>query len=249
MSNELPRPEEAVEIRLARLEEEEACWEIEGQCWSEFHAEPIESDYYDPKLHVVALLGGRLIATGNAVPFDWDGQPEHLPAGGWGQVQRDWVARVESGRSDHGRNACALGISILPEFQGRALGLPMLAALREQARLAGYEALAAPVRPSAKFRFPDLSYGDYAQLRLADGQHFDPWLRLHERAGGRIIAACEQSFRMRGSHADWEQWTGMRLPLEGRLLVTGGNEYLQLADGQGEIVEGSIWVLHTIGRS
>lgn len=237
------------EVRGAFAADEEACWEVEAQCWSVFHAEATEEDYYDPDLHVVAVDSkGEIVATGNAVPFPaWDGQAESLAGFGWAQVQVDWRRAVEAGAVLKSRYACAIGISVLPQARSSGLGLRMLEALRGAALRAGYEALAAPVRPSAKHLMPQLSYSEYAAVRLPDGRHFDPWLRLHERAGGRIVAVKEESFSMAGSHAEWEAWTGLSLPDEGELLVTGGNDYLRLKSGRGEMVEGSVWVLHSLG--
>jgi GNAT superfamily N-acetyltransferase len=239
------------EIRLARPDEEDACWEIEGECWPDFHAEQIENDFYDPELHVVAVsTDGTVLATGNAVPLAWDGDPAHLPAGGWAEVQHGWVAECESGAPvdarESARFASAVGISVRPGLQGGGIGAAMLAGLRGAAADAGYAALVAPVRPSAKFLMPDMSYAEYAQVRLATGEHFDPWIRLHERAGGRIVGVCERSFTMNGSHAEWQEWTGLKLPKQGRLLIKGGNGYLELANGSGLMVEGSIWLLHDL---
>jgi GNAT superfamily N-acetyltransferase len=249
-------------IRAARPEDEEACWEVEARCWSVFHSEATEEDYYDPALHVVAVTAaGVVVATGNAVPFPrWSGDVAELAQIGWGDVQQDWrrlaerlaeghaessdESPAESGAARTTRYACAIGISVLPEARG--LGLPMLSALRAAVAAAGYEALAAPVRPTQKWRMAGLSYADYAEVRLRDGSHFDPWLRLHERAGGRVVAVAERSFTMSGSQAQWEEWTRIRLPVEGQVLVEGGNEPLVLAGGRGEIVEGSVWVLHEL---
>jgi hypothetical protein len=235
------------EIRLARPEEEEACWEIESSAWSVFHVEATAEDYYDPALHVVALLDGQLVATGNAVPFPrWDGEEKSLEQIGWGDVQQDWCRLFESGEPPETRFASAIGVSAIPGLRG--LGLPLLQALKDAASQAGYQTLAAPVRPTAKWRAPGLPYADYARLRLPDGRHFDPWLRVHERAGGQIVAVCERSFEMRGSRAEWQEWTGLELPESGRLMLEGANEPLLLADGQGSIVEGSVWVLHRLSR-
>lgn len=247
MTEEAHEAYEAYEVRPARADEEEACWDVEARCWSPFHAEAVEEDYYDPALHVVAVDGQRIVATGNAVPFPaWDGDEGSLLGLGWADVQEQWRQAVEAGQPLEARYACAIGISVLPEARAGGLGFRMLVALRDSARAAGYESLAAPVRPSAKHRMPSLSYRDYALLRLPDGRHFDPWLRLHERGGGRIVGAREGSFFMRGSREEWEQWTGLALPEDGELLVDGGNDYLRLQAGRGEMVEGSIWVVHDL---
>jgi GNAT superfamily N-acetyltransferase len=241
-----------ISIRRARREDEERCWALEAEVWPTFHAEAVEEDYYAPELHVVAeSADGEIVATGNAVPWSWQGSVDALEGIGWQEVQREWALRARRGwRREMRRRtdnvACALGISISPRLRFQGLGLRMLDALRERAAAEGYEALLAPVRPTAKWRMPELTYRAYMDVRLPDGQHFDPWLRLHERAGGRILTVCEESFRMRFPRSSWERMTGLRLPENGCLLLEGGNDYLRLANAGGEMVEGSIWVLHAL---
>ena len=53
--------------------------------------------------------------------------------------------------------------------------------------------------------------------RREDGSHFDPWIRVHERVGGEIVAAAPESMLIEAPVADWEEWTEFRLP--GRRLV------------------------------
>jgi hypothetical protein len=50
---------------------------------------------------------------------------------------------------------------------------------------------------------------------VIDGSHSDPWLRMHERVGGPIVAAAPESMAMAAPVADWEEWTGMRFPEDG----------------------------------
>jgi GNAT superfamily N-acetyltransferase len=236
-------------VRKATAADEAACWAVENACWPRFHLEAgADEGYYHPDLHVVACdEQGAIVGTGDAVPLDWDGDPARLPAGGWSEVVERWLARVREGRlREPASCACALGISVLPEWRARGVGFALLQALRAQAAASGYRRLLAPVRPSGKWRMPELSYADYAQVRLPDGRHVDPWLRLHERAGGRIVASCEESFRMTHSSRDWERLTGVRLPERGKLLLEGGNDYLLVQDGVGTMVEGSIWVVHEL---
>ena len=58
------------------------------------------------------------------------------------------------------------------------------------------EVVLAPVRPTLKDRYPLIPIERYMEWRRADGAHFDPWLRLHERAGGELLAPAPESLVM-----------------------------------------------------
>jgi hypothetical protein len=47
-----------------------------------------------------------------------------------------------------------------------------------------------------------ISIERYMEWRREDGSHFDPWLRLHERVGGRIVAASDAV----GRHVEPNVW-------------------------------------------
>ena len=60
---------------------------------------------------------------------------------------------------------------------------------RRGGRSAGLESVIAPVRPTLKERYPLIPIERTSTWRRADGSHFDPWLRVHERVGGEIVRA------------------------------------------------------------
>ena len=72
---------------------------------------------------------------------------------------------------------------------------------------AGLGSVIAPVRPTLKQRYPLIPIEEYVAWRREDGAHFDPWIRLHERVGGEIIAPAPASMVIRAPVADWEGWT------------------------------------------
>ena len=75
---------------------------------------------------------------------------------------------------------------------------------------------------------------------------FDPWLRVHEVIGGRILALAPESMRITGSVTDWEQWTGMAFPEDGEYVLPGGLATLLVEDGAGTHVEPNVWMLHEV---
>lgn len=230
------------EIRLCRADEEDASWEVERQVWAPFNwqADGSIGVDYDPNLHLVASDGSGLVATIDAQGMDWDGDSSTLPAGGWTAL----VMRARDGFESQPDWAFAVGASILPGQQSRGLAGRMLGELRDLALSLGYKGLVAPVRPTGRSRMPHLDIHEYRDVRLPDGRHIDPWVRVHEGVGGRIIGCCEDSAVFGGTRAQWEEWSGMRLPDDGDILVDGAQGWLELISGYGVLREDSLWLLH-----
>ena len=233
-------------IRLCRPDEQDECLAVERQAWAPFNWEAqgaVGVDYF-PALHVVAVApDDRIVATIDGCPMAWDGDPDSLPEGGWTDV----VLAAQQ-LTEWQPYACALGASILPEAQGGGLARRLLEGLRDAACAAGFFGMLAPVRPTAWTRMPHLTIGQYAQIRLPDGRHFDPWARTHERVGGTIIGSCHASAVFAGGHADWERWTGTRLPWDGSVIAPRTAGWLELRDGHGVLTESSLWLWHDLLR-
>jgi len=84
------------------------------------------------------------------------------------------------------------------------------------------------------------------EWRREDGAHFDPWVRLHERVGGEILAPAPQSMVIEAPVAEWEEWTAMTFPEDGSYVVPGMLAPLDVRDGVGVHVEPNIWLRHTV---
>ena len=193
-----------------------------------------------PDFQLALLEGEELVAEGHSLPVPWDGSLEDLPSG--------WSEAFERGMTS-GRPATALSalaISVRPEQQGRGLAARMLEAFRDAGRAAGLSDLIAPVRPTRKERYPLIPIERYQDWRRQDGSHFDPWLRVHERVGGEIIAPAPRSMPMEAPVADWEEWTGMRFPDDGTYVFPGGLAPLEVRAGVGRHVEPNVWVRHRL---
>jgi hypothetical protein len=102
------------------------------------------------------------------------------------------------------------------------------------------------VRPTLKARYPLIPIEQYVRWRRADGAHFDPWLRIHERVGGEILAPCPRSMVIEAPVADWEEWTELRFPEDGEYVFPGALATLVVRDGVGMHVEPNVWVRHAV---
>jgi GNAT superfamily N-acetyltransferase len=193
-----------------------------------------------PDFQLALMDGDELVAELHSLPAAWDGSLEDLPPG-WDDI---FSRAFESGREPDA--LFALAISVRPERQGQRLSSLMLIAMRDAAREAGLRELAAPVRPTLKSQYPLIPIERYMQWRREDGSHFDPWLRLHERLGGRIVAPSPVSMTIEASAADWEEWTGVVMPEDGDYLIPGGLAPVEVRNGVGRHIEPNVWVVHGV---
>jgi hypothetical protein len=194
-----------------------------------------------PDFQFLLLDGDEVLAEGHSVPIRWDGTVEGLPAGIDGAFERAF--------EDEEPNAlCAMAIEILPAHQSRRLSVPMLEQMKAIAAREGFETLLAPLRPSWKERYPLTPIERYIAWMRDDGLPFDPWLRVHARIGGEILAPEPESLRITGTVSEWEAWTEMAFPETGTYVFPHGLAPVEIdreAD-VGRYWEPNVWVLHRV---
>ena len=207
--------------------------------WPEFLLHDAQSNRYwnrlttdFPAFQFLAVDGDEVVGEGNCVPVH--GMPKQ-----W----RDAFPNAFEGAGEPDR-VCALAIVVAPERRGSGLSAAMLGHMREVA--APYGSLVAPVRPTLKASYPLIPIAEYAGWRRADGMHFDPWIRTHERAGGRILGPAEGAMLIEGSRAEWEAWTGLELPGDGDYVVPGALAPVRFHGGRGVYREPCVWVEHAV---
>ncbi len=169
---------------------------------------------------------------------------EALPDGGWDEVIR-WqhedrlVGRV-------GNAVSALEIVVLKERQGTGIASAMVSAVRDNAFRLGHDVLYAPVRPSQKSNEPETPMSEYAFRVREDGLPYDSWLRVHVRAGGRIVKTCPLSMTIPGTLAQWREWTGLPFDADGPVIVEGALApvFVSTANDVAVYVEPNVWVEH-----
>jgi hypothetical protein len=208
--------------------------DVLGRYWSR-----LTEELPDFQFHVVE--GNEPVARARSIPIRWDGTIEDLPPGIDGAIAR--------GFDEGGANVlCALLIAVPKANQGRGVSARALRGMVDIARGNGLEALVAPVRPSLKERYPLTPIERYARWRREDGLPFDPWLRVHVRAGGRALKPEPRSLRITGSIADWEEWTRMPFPESGDYVFPQGLAPLAVDRERdvGRYWEPNVWMLHTL---
>jgi len=226
-----------------------------GDTWPAFMSkDPVANALYwqvagaFPQLCAVATdEHDSVVATARALAFTLS-MPDRgaLPDGGLDRVTI-WAFNDRlTGRTPD--TASAVEIAIGRAHQGTGLSHRMLAALREAARAAGLATLVAPVRPNAKHHHPQLPMADYVTRIRADGLPEDPWLRVHVRAGGRILRVAPASMVMVGSLAPWREWTGLPFDRTGDVTVPLAlvPVHCDVEHDHAVYVEPNVWVEHNL---
>ena len=207
----------------------------------------VESAYPDYALLAVDRATGRAVAKAMSGPLAYDGDAaEPMPEGGW-----DWAIRTsvhDRLRGTPPTMVSALEILIRPDLRGSGLSGVMLAAMRDNAARRGFTDLVAPVRPSGRQGRQTTPFDGYAHATRPDGLPVDPWLRVHVRAGARIVNVAHYSMTIAGTLAQWREWTGLPFDVSGPVEVPGALVPVHCDADQDHAVyvEPNVWVHHRI---
>ena len=194
---------------------------------------------YDTQNHRVAGMG-------NSFPLRWDDSIENLPEDGWDWAFQEAVRNHKQGIEPNAH--CAIQIVVRPDYRSQGLSMPMVQAVRVLTKSRGLPSLIIPIRPSEKHKYPLTRMDDYISWKTEQGLPFDAWLRVHIRAGAKIIKVCHQSKTIRGTCAEWEQWTGISLPQSGEYIIPGALNPIQVdaEKDEGIYIEPNVWIVHKV---
>jgi hypothetical protein len=187
----------------------------------------------------------RIVAALNSAPLWWDGTDAGLPVGWDDQFERS-VADLADGRAPN--TLGAIQIVVAPQEQGKGMAAVTLGVMRAIAVEAGFGSLIACVRPTHKDRYPLMPIAEYAAWLRPDGLPVDPWLRVHARAGGRIVRASPESMTISASLAAWREWTGLEF-LDGGPTVVPFAAAPVMVDLAGDVAtyhDPNVWMVHAL---
>lgn len=229
--------------------------EIAEASWPEFMLhDPVSDEHWHELFdrfgdYQFALLDTEtdcMAAMANSLPFYWDNDLSQLPERGW-----DWV--LLKAVEDHKQGIVpniqsAIQINIHPDYQSQGLSSRMVQAMRAIGQSKGFKHLVAPVRPNQKSKYPLISIDDYITWTNSEGLPFDAWLRVHARAGARVIKPCHESMMIRGTRLEWEEWTGMKFPQSGRYHIPGALNPIEMdiEKDEGVYIEPNVWMVHAL---
>jgi GNAT superfamily N-acetyltransferase len=229
------------ELRKAAMAIEQSAWAALGflnftRAHFAFYQQLLE-EHDDCQLCLVDEETGYPVAVGNCVPLACDFN--NLPPEGW-----DWI--VETAANDRGKPANALGalaISVPGIHRGKGVARLMIQEFRKLAERKGLDGVIAPVRPSEKHRHPFLPMQEYISWTDDRGRLFDPWLRSHAAAGGKLIKPADRSMVVEEPVGFWERWSGRNFAETGEYALDGALApvAIDLDRGAGRYVEPNVW--------
>jgi hypothetical protein len=227
--------------------------DVHNKVWPRFMQEdPVANRAWDylfeawPQFQVALCdESDTVIAAGNMIPIVWDGNPDTLPEG--------WDAAAEQGMRDYdeGRTPSALSayaIATSPDRQRQGLSAEVLKAMTDVGKAHGMHSLVACVRPTLKDLYPLTPIERYAQWKQPDGAPFDPWMRVHTRAGAEQLWASPLAMVITGTVAEWEEWTGMKFPESGPYVVKGALQpvAINIEKDLGRYEDPNVWMWHRL---
>lgn len=229
------------ELRRAAMAIEQAAWSSLGflnftRAHFAFYQDLLE-EHADCQLCLVDEATGYPVAVANCVPLACDFNS--LPPEGW-----DWIVETAAQGAGKPRNALgALAISVPGIHRGKGVARRMIEAFSELAAKKHLDGVIAPVRPSEKCRHPFIPMEDYLSWKDDKGRAFDPWLRSHLAAGGRIVGPAARSMVVEEPVAFWETWTGREFTESGEYVLDGAliPVSISMETGIGSYVEPNVW--------
>lgn len=189
---------------------------------------------------------GEVLIETHTVACHWDGSDDDLGSGIDEMLRRAFDA-LDDGRPVN--TLCALAAEVAPGVQSQGLATAALQQMLRTARAHDLGAVIAPVRPSWKEWYPLTPIEEYVEWRRDDDLPFDPWMRVHERLGGRRGPALPRSLRITGTVGEWEEWLDLPLPASGRYVFRRGLAPLEVDRERdiGEYHEPNVWYVHDAG--
>jgi GNAT superfamily N-acetyltransferase len=224
---------------------EQAAWSNLGylnytRAHYEYYAELLDT-YPEYQLCLVDEETGYPVAVANSVPFACSG-PEDLPPEGW-----DWLVETAAHTGDGRANMLgALAVSVSPVHRSKGYARRMIRALLDLAEAKKLSGVVVPVRPTAKVKHPWVPIADYMAWTDESGRPYDPWLRSHLSAGGKVIGPCERSMVVHEPIAFWENWSQQRFEQSGAYALEGALAPVNIDFDRslGTYEEPNVWVAY-----
>ncbi len=226
---------------------------VNAEVWPEFLLhDPVSGSYWMQMMEtfkeyqLLLMDEEEILVAVNSVPIYFDKMMEDLPEDGV-----EWA--LQKSLSDHQSGLkpnmlLGLQVMIRKKHQGKGLSALVLKEMSNLGRKKGLDQMVIPVRPNQKEFYPLIPMKNYIQWKDEKGLPFDNWLRVHVRAGGKIIKPCERSGTIPGTIQEWKQWTHLDFPGSGNYVIPGALSpvSIDLENNKGIYVEPNVWVQHPL---
>jgi GNAT superfamily N-acetyltransferase len=225
---------------------------LSDEAWAEFlthagtrHWRSLFTTFADFQVLLCADDGEKVIAVGHTVPFVWNGKVEDLPL----TMSEIFVRAVDAFEMKRKPNTLsAVAAIVAREFQGRGLSSEVLKAMQSSAVGHNLDNFIAPVRPTLKCLYPLTPFERYVEWKRDDGLPFDPWLRTHRKLGAVPLKIMPKSMTVKGTIAEWEEWTKMKFPETGEYIINGAMQplFIDIEQNVGVCDDPNIWMQHNL---
>lgn len=229
------------ELRKAAIAIEQSAWNSLGFLnftRSHFeHYDALLEEFADYQICLVDRETGYPVAVGVCVPFACKG-PDDLSPEGW-----DWVVDSASRKDVKPNMLGGLGISVPQVHRSKGLARQVIAAMHNIAVERGLDGVVIPVRPTAKARHPHVPIEEYMGWTDDTGRPYDPWLRSHLAAGGKVVGMATRSMVVEEPVAFWETWSGKQFADSGNYALPGALTpvSIKLEKDLGRYEEPNVW--------
>lgn len=196
-----------------------------------------------PECQVFLLEGQDPVFVGNAVRFPWSGKVDDLPGGTHAALELSLECQIEEATTLCGVQGVAVG-----KGKGSGRSADLMRAFQVLAERNGWR-FVVPVRTLLKDQYPLIPMEEYVTWRTAEGEAFDPWLRVQDRVGGQRVKVVEDALVIEATIDDWQTWTGLELPGTGTYVIPGGQAPLVVdrATGLARYSEAHVWYEYPTG--
>ena len=232
---------DSAELRKAAIAIEQSSWNSLGFLnFTRAHFEHYDAlleEFADYQICLVDTETGYPVAVGVCVPFACE-DANNLPAEGW-----DWVVRQASRKDLKPNMLGGLGISVPQIHRSKGLARQVIKAMHELAVSKGLDGVVIPVRPTAKARHPHVPMEEYLGWTDDQGRPYDPWVRSHLAAGGKIVGMATRSMVVEEPVAFWETWSGKQFADSGEYALPGTLTpvSIKLEQDVGRYEEPNVW--------
>jgi len=235
------------DIRISQAQSE-----LGKRAWPEFMQHDAVVEEHWPRLYsdflnfqFAAFSEEVIVGVGNAVPIHWKSDIHDLPPRGLDWAMAKAVGDYRMGLSPN----LLVGVQILinPDLRNRGLSYEFLDVMKDFARTYGIGHIAFPVRPTLKHEYPLVPMEEYITWSNQKGESFDPWIRVHIKAGGKVISVCPESMTIQGRVNEWQNWTGLSFQNSGLYTIEKALSpvYIGIEEDMGEYIEPNVWMIHS----
>lgn len=181
------------------------------------------------------------VATLTATRMNWDGDPDSLTT--WDDAVGGGITNGDLTRSydSNGNTICIISSAIDPAHRHKGLSKNLMTGIKRVAQELQVTHLIGPFRPNQYGQYRKdhgyISFADYCNLTRGDGEPYDAWLRVAQRAGMQPLRIEENSMVIHASNEEFEGYKKTDHPSMWRQTESGiecGETGLWVPDSDGK---------------